>query len=78
METTDEIAAGHERDMAKADIQAKKDLSPVVRELANANETIRQMQIQLAELASRLDAEDDGMDGTLHVKPKRGRPAATA
>lgn len=56
------------RDMAKADIQAKKDLSPVVKELADANETIRRQQEQLDKLKARLDAMDDD-------KPKRGRPA---
>src|SRR4051812_34619896 len=36
------------RDMAKGDIQAKKDLSPVVKELADSKETIRQLQEQMA------------------------------
>jgi hypothetical protein len=44
------------RDLARGDIQAKKDLSPVVRELANANETIRRQEEQLASLALRLEA----------------------
>ena len=35
------------RDKARGDIQAKQDLSPVVAELANANETIRRQQDQL-------------------------------
>lgn len=56
------------RDMARLDIQAKKDLSPVVKELADANETIRRQQEQLNKLTSRLDAleADDA--------PRRGRP----
>lgn len=44
------------RDLARGDIQAKKDLSPVVKELANANETIRRQEEMLAELALRLEA----------------------
>jgi hypothetical protein len=51
------------RDMAKADIQAKKDLSPVVRELANANETMRQQAELIESLTKRLDA--------LEAKPKK-------
>lgn len=50
------------RDMAKADIQAKKDLSPVVKELADANETIRRQQDQLDKLTKRLDAMDAADD----------------
>ena len=46
------------RDMAKADIQAKKDLSPVFKELADANETIRRQAEQLAALTARMDAMD--------------------
>lgn len=42
------------RDMAKGDIAAKKDLSPIVKELAEANETIRRMQEQLDGLSSAL------------------------
>lgn len=56
------------RDMAKADIQAKKDLSPVVKELAEANETIRRQQEQIDKLSSRLDALD------AEDAPRRGRP----
>ena len=59
------------RDMAKADIQAKKDLSPVVRELANANETMRQQADLIEKLTKRLDAlESEGESSTLHVKGK--------
>ena len=62
------------RDMAKGDIQAKKDLSPVVKELADANETIRRQQEQIDKLAIRLDAmESDTEDAP---RPKRGRPVA--
>jgi hypothetical protein len=52
------------RDMAKADIQAKKDLSPVVKELADAKEDNRRLQEQIAALSKRLDAMDED-------KPKR-------
>ena len=62
------------RDMARLDIQAKKDLSPVVKELADANETIRRQQEQLDKLAKRLERleEDD------EVKKPRGRPKMVA
>ena len=56
------------RDMAKADIQAKKDLSPVVKELADTKEENRRLQEQINKLTNRLDAMDED-------KPKRGRPA---
>jgi hypothetical protein len=55
------------RDMAKAEIQAKKDLSPVVKELADAKEENRRLQEQIEKLSSRLDAMEED-------KPKRGRP----
>lgn len=55
------------RDLAKGDIQAKKDLSPLVKELAETKEDNRRLQEQLSRLAERLDALDDD-------KPKRGRP----
>lgn len=61
------------RDMAKGDIQAKKDLSPVVKELADANETIRRQQEQLEKLSRRMDSMEQE---TYEDKPKRGRPAA--
>lgn len=57
------------RDMAKGDIQAKKDLSPVVKELADANELIRQMREQMDKQTARLDALEQ-FDDT----PRRGRP----
>lgn len=58
------------RDMARAEIQAKKDLEPVVRELAVAKEENRQLREQLQRLEARFDALDDD-------KPKRGRPRLT-
>ncbi len=57
------------RDLAKGDIQAKKDLSPVVKELADAKEENRRMQEQLLAMSARLDAMEED-------KPKRGRPRA--
>ena len=53
------------RDMAKAEIQAKKDLSPVVKELAEANETVRRQQEQIDKMSARMDA----------LESKRGRRA---
>lgn len=44
------------RDLARGDVQSKKDLSPVVKELAAANETIRRQEDQIAKLALRLEA----------------------
>jgi hypothetical protein len=58
------------RDMARLDIKAKTDLSPVVRELAEANETIRQLQDQQAKLIARLEA----LEAADENKPARGRP----
>lgn len=52
------------RDMAKADIQAKKDLSPVVKELAETKEDNRRLQERLDTLTARLDAMEKD-------KPKR-------
>lgn len=46
------------RDMAKGDIQAKKDLSPVVKELADTKEIVRRQQEQIDSLVERLDAQD--------------------
>ena len=62
------------RDMARGDVQAKKDLSPVVKELADANETIRRQQEQLDKLTRRLDA----MDAIAEAAPTRGRPRKEA
>ena len=47
------------RDMAKADIQAKKDLSPVVKELADAKEDNRRLNEQLEALVQRLNAVEN-------------------
>jgi hypothetical protein len=47
------------RDLARGDIQAKKDLSPVVRELADANETIRRQEEQITKLSARLDVLEE-------------------
>ena len=58
------------RDKARGDIQAKQDLSPVVAELANANETIRRQQDQLDKLTARFDALESISDDA----PRRGRP----
>lgn len=55
------------RDLAAGDVKAKKDLSPVVKELADANETIRRQQDQIDKLMARMDALDS-------EKPRRGRP----
>lgn len=44
------------RDLARGDIQSKKDLSPVVKELADANETIRRQAEILERLSERLEA----------------------
>lgn len=56
------------RDMAKADIQAKKDLSPVVKELADTKEENRRLQEQLTKLTARLDALE-----LLDETPRRSR-----
>lgn len=60
------------RDLARGDIQAKKDISPVVRELAEANETIRRQEEQLAALAKRLDIMEAVADR--QVIRSAGRP----
>lgn len=44
------------RDLAKGDIQAKKDLSPVVKELADSKEETRRLQEQLEALTARFNA----------------------
>jgi hypothetical protein len=46
------------RDMAKGDIQAKLDLSPVVKELAESKEESRRLQEQLNALTARFDSMD--------------------
>ena len=62
------------RDMARGDIKAKTDLSPVVKELADANEKNRQLQEQVNKLMLRMEALENDDDD----KPKRGRPAKVA
>lgn len=57
------------RDMAKADIKAKTDLSPVVKELAEANETVRRQQETIDKMSRRLDA----LEAIEEEKPRRGR-----
>jgi hypothetical protein len=59
------------RDMARGDIKAKTDLSPVVKELADANETIRRLEEMLDMMNKRIDAMDTD-------KPKRTRNTETA
>jgi hypothetical protein len=59
------------RDMARGDIKAKTDLSPVVKELADANETIRRLEEMLDTMNKRIDAMDAD-------KPKRARNTETA
>ena len=46
------------RDLAKGDIQAKKDLSPVVKELAEEKEKTRRLEEQMATIMKRLDAAE--------------------
>lgn len=59
------------RDMARGDIQAKTDLSPVVKELADAKEDNRRLQDQMNRMQEQLDALTKDGD-----KPRRGRPPA--
>jgi hypothetical protein len=58
------------RDLAKGDIQAKKDLSPIVKELADTKEENRRLQEQLDKVNRRLDA----LDAITEESPRRGRP----
>jgi len=58
------------RDMARAEIQARLDLSPVVKELADAKELIRQQQDQISSLSARLDLMTVGSED----RRPRGRP----
>lgn len=60
------------RDLAKGDIQAKKDLSPIVKDLADANETIRRQSDEIASLTRRMDALD--AIAAESDTPRRGRP----
>lgn len=55
------------RDMAKADLQAKTDLSPVVKELADTKEENRRQAELIESLTKRLDVLEAD-------RPKRGRP----
>ena len=57
------------RDLARGDIQAKKDLSPIVKELAEANENNRRLIDRINQMQEQIDAlaKDDD-------KPRRGRP----
>ncbi len=47
------------RDLARGDIEAKKSLSPVVQELAEAKETIRRQEEALDKLSRRLEALEE-------------------
>lgn len=44
------------RDMAKGDIKAKTDLSPIVKELAESNETNRRLQEQIDSLTAKFNS----------------------
>lgn len=57
------------RDLAKGDIASKQSLSPVVKELADAKETIRRQE----ELISKLSARMDALENEDEDKPRRGR-----
>lgn len=46
------------RDLARGDIQAKKDLSPVVKELAEEKEKTRRLEEQMEKIMARLDAAE--------------------
>jgi hypothetical protein len=52
------------RDMARGDIQAKTDLSPVVKQLADANEKNRLLEASIESLTKRLEALE-------YSKPRR-------
>jgi hypothetical protein len=55
------------RDLAKAEIQAKKDLSPVVKELAEEKENVRRLQEQLDNLSDKFN-ELEKEQKTIHLK----------
>ncbi|MBF8177660.1 hypothetical protein [Herminiimonas contaminans] len=59
------------RDLAKGDIQAKKDLSPVVKELAEEKEKTRRLEEQMETIMKRLDAAEANT-------PKRKRETEAA
>lgn len=55
------------RDMARGDIKAKTDLSPVVKELADTKEENRRLQDQLTAVMRRIEVLEED-------RPARGRP----
>jgi hypothetical protein len=57
------------RDLARAEIQAKANLAPVVEELATANETIRKQEEMISRLEERLSALENSAT-TVHRKAK--------
>ena len=59
------------RDMARGDIQAKKDLSPVVKELALANARIAQQDETIVSLTTRLES----MESVLKTLTKGSKAA---
>jgi hypothetical protein len=65
------------RDMARYDMQAKKDLSPVVKELADTNEKMHWMQQQMDQMRE-LIATLQNPDLTDSQKPKAARSKQTA
>lgn len=63
------------RDMARGDIQAKKDLSPVVKELANANETIRRQEDLIAKLTQRMEVLESLTEKSAKAAKQSKEPA---
>ena len=59
------------RDLARGDIQAKTDLSPLVKELAETKEDNRRLQAQIDSLMNRMSSFEED-------KPARGRPRKEA
>jgi hypothetical protein len=57
------------RDMAKGDIQAKKDLSPVVKELADEKEKSRRLEERISKLEMLMQQAE------IKEPARRGRPA---
>lgn len=65
------------RDMARADVQSKESLAPVVKELADANEANRQLRERLEQLTARLtllEASDEPRRGP--GRPRKVEEAA--